>query len=278
MPAVRWWARTVVAMAAMLVGATDPTASAVAQQPPSDPGVEVRREWFGSALQLSIRETTVRRGTEVVLRSRVVTDPCASRPAVPGLFTPPPPPGRTPGLDITLRVRVCSPGGTVFGAVEVWVHTTDPGLPPVPSVEEVLAVVDLTLDAVAVSPAARQLAGLPTWLWVPAEAWTSRTAVASLRGVVVTAEAVPVQSRWLVDGREAVRCAGPGVPYRPGPVPPDACTVTFTARSPAARVELVVGWQVTIVFPDGSTEVVPAVDGPPAARDLVVVDARTVTG
>jgi hypothetical protein len=39
-----------------------------------------------------------------------------------------------------------------------------------------------------------------------------------------------------------------------------------------------VSWTVTIVLPGGVVEVVPDFEGPPAERDLVVVDARAVVG
>jgi hypothetical protein len=258
-----------------------PAGAPVGAQPTPQPDreVAVERTWFGTGPQLSIRETTVRRSTGAVLSSRVVVDPCGYRVMTPedGSQYVTNPPGTTPGVDGRFVARACGVIG-VFTATVVWVYDVDPAPAAGITVAEVLEALDLTLDEVAFSPAGRQLTGLPSWFWVPPEAWQRREVTVALGGAVATAAAVPVLTRWLVDGDEVVRCTGPGVPYRPGPMPPEACTHTFTERSESTRLELRVSWRVSIVLPGGVVEVVPDFEGPPAERDLVVVDARAVVG
>jgi len=103
------------------------------------------------------------------------------------------------------------------------------------------------------SPAAEQLVGLPTWLWLDREMWGAVSATASVPGVSVTAVARPVSVEWAMGDGSTVTCAGPGTPYGIGGNPqspsPD-CGYTYRISS-AGRpggtfaVSATVDWTVT---------------------------------
>jgi hypothetical protein len=72
--------------------------------------------------------------------------------------------------------------------------------------------------SVQTSPATahRQIAHVPTWVWIPAADWVPLHATASVPGVVVTATATPVKIdiTYRDDGAtHNVVCNGPGTPY-----------------------------------------------------------------
>ncbi len=265
-----------VLLAGVLVAAPPAPPARAQVPPPASSTVETSVTFFGPEAEIRIRETRRDASTGVVLSRVTRPDPCAWGALDPAGVPLAPPTGAVPGVDGRWLVRVCAVGGA-FGFGTFWVWFADPE-PDVLSVEEVLATLDLRLDEVAVSPADRQLTGLPTWMWVPPEAWTVRTASTELGGLRADAEAVPVETRWSVDGTEVVRCAGPGVPYRRGTAPAAACTHTFLERAATVELALEVRWDVVVRFSDGRTVAVPSYPGPPAIRVLAVAEAQAVVG
>ena len=76
---------------------------------------------------------------------------------------------------------------------------------------------------------ARQLVGLPTWLWV-AGPWRPLHASASLGGVTSTVTATPTTVTWRLDAGTTVTCHGPGTAYdpsRPAGSQHSDCTLLF---------------------------------------------------
>ena len=85
--------------------------------------------------------------------------------------------------------------------------------------------------AIGLSPpiGARQLVGVPTWLWV-AGPWRPLRASATLGGVTSTVTATPTTATWTLDDGSSVTCHGPGTPYdprRPAEAQHSDCTHLF---------------------------------------------------
>jgi hypothetical protein len=102
-------------------------------------------------------------------------------------------------------------------------------------------------------PPAPQVLFVPTWLWVDSSLWGSRSAVASVPGLSVTATATPVSVTWSMGDGATVTCHGAGTPWRIGTDPdvesPD-CRHTYTIASrdaPGGRftVTASITWRVT---------------------------------
>jgi len=179
--------------------------------------------------------------------------------------------GPVPGIDRS-HVATVEVGGTYWlycddpddNQAYVALVTWDPQNPFGP-----LAAADRAADAarnavvlldpdIGTSPAAAgpQLVGLPTWLWVT-EAWTPRSASATLGGVTAQVTATPATITWNPgDGTPAFTCAGPGPAWddhHPDRTSP--CTHTYRDRSTTtdphgtfaltATISYTVRWQAT---------------------------------
>lgn len=85
----------------------------------------------------------------------------------------------------------------------------------------------LSPGQVRISPAGVGLTGAASWFWLDPAPATERLSV-SLAGEAVTVTAVPLISWRFGDG--GTLNSGPGVPYRPGPVPSAAVTHLYETR------------------------------------------------
>ncbi|WP_344627666.1 hypothetical protein [Kitasatospora arboriphila] len=97
--------------------------------------------------------------------------------------------------------------------------TSAPAVDPAVLAAEAVSRLELPKPVVRMSPVetARQVVGVPSWLWVEQSSWKPVRSTAEVPGVVVEAVAVPVSSVWdLGDGSRPVECRGPGTPFRPG--------------------------------------------------------------
>lgn len=86
---------------------------------------------------------------------------------------------------------------------------------------------DLTAGRIQTSPARAALTGAPTWFWLD-PAPSERTLTTTLAGETVTVTATPVIV-WEF-GDTTRQSGGPGVPYRPGPVPASAVVHIYQTR------------------------------------------------
>ena len=76
-----------------------------------------------------------------------------------------------------------------------------------------------------------QLTGVPTWLWIDEQDFTSVSASIAIANLSVTATAQPARVVWKMgDGSPDVVCDGPGTPYRPDV--PDADQHSNSNRHP----------------------------------------------
>ncbi|WP_046472315.1 hypothetical protein [Allosalinactinospora lopnorensis] len=119
-----------------------------------------------------------------------------------------------------------------------------PGGEDAPSPEELAqqAIEELPLPApevgLAPKPSGMGLVGLPVWMWVSEEDWSSVSQTASAGSVSVTATASPTSVIWRMGEGSTVICEGPGTPYTPeakASSSPD-CGHTYT-RTSADRPE-----------------------------------------
>jgi hypothetical protein len=106
---------------------------------------------------------------------------------------------------------------------------------------------------IVLSPTARQLVRLPTWMWLDPAGWRPVAATAAVGAASVTAVATPAEVTWSMGDGGQVRCAGPGTPYPVGGDPkafsPD-CGYTYrtvSASQPGGvfTVTATVTWNVT---------------------------------
>jgi len=137
------------------------------------------------------------------------------------------------------------------------------GAPPGPALLADQAVKALRLPAPAIrlnpAPPAPQLVHLPTWVWLDASSWGSRSATASVPGLSVTATATPAQLTLTTSDGASVSCKGPGTAWSTGTDPKAAsptCGHTFTAPG-AVTVTATVTWNVSWAG-GGATGTVPA--------------------
>jgi hypothetical protein len=124
----------------------------------------------------------------------------------------------------------------------------DPGVLAQRATER-LVLPDLVIG-VSPAPPTAQVVFVPTWLWVDAGLWRSRSQTASAGGVSVTATATAVKAVFSTGDRATVSCTGPGTPWRPGMDPAAAsptCGHTYTAASPSGgyRLQATVTWDVS---------------------------------
>lgn len=148
-------------------------------------------------------------------------------------------------------------------------------------VAEAVKLLQLPAPAIHLNPAppAAQLVFVPTWLWVDASSWESRTATASVPGMSVTATATPTSLTWSMGDGATVTCHGAGTPWQPGGDPmaesPD-CGHKFTHPSGegAFVVRATIGWNVSWSG-GGATGVEPALASTTSA-DVKVAESPTV--
>lgn len=75
---------------------------------------------------------------------------------------------------------------------------------------------------------------VPTFLWVPAEAWESQETTAEIPGVAVTVRAEPERVVWSMGNGDQVECFGPGEPWNPAlpeAAQPSSCRYTYRSTS-----------------------------------------------
>lgn len=182
--------------------------------------------------------------------------------ADPGFVPPPgdtadePPPGETGGFYLV----TCTADTTGTAGGIVWLQTgTAPGpaAAPTPATLAQQAVQQLTLPDFAIdaspSPAADQLVGLPSWLWLAGADWQPTTATAAVPGESVTATATPTTVTWNLGDGTTLVCDGPGTPYGAADTPDEGsptCGHTFTTSSAgqphdAFTVTATISWSVT---------------------------------
>lgn len=129
------------------------------------------------------------------------------------------------------------------------------GTPPGPQLlaDEAIKALRLPTPVIRVNPAppAEQFAYLPTWVWLGADSWGSRSATASVPGMSVTATATPVKlvlSTHTIKGEPvSVTCRGPGTPWtaeRDAAGPSPTCGHTFTAAG-SYPLQATVTWNVS---------------------------------
>lgn len=94
----------------------------------------------------------------------------------------------------------------------------------------------LPAPTISLNPSTRQdqLVQVPTWMWVDAATWGTRSSTASVPGVTVTATATPQRVIWEMGNGERVVCPGLGSPMTPpGPRPDSAATAPTPTATPA---------------------------------------------
>jgi hypothetical protein len=144
-------------------------------------------------------------------------------------------PGQGPGAWYVYR---CASGGErdALYRAPVWIPdaVAAPAPDPEALAEQARRQLRLSGPRIVLSPAADQLVGLPTWLWLDAAGWNQVASTASAGGVSVTAVAKPTQVTWSLGDGGTVTCTGPGTPYPPGADPKSAspdCGYTYRHRS-----------------------------------------------
>lgn len=133
-------------------------------------------------------------------------------------------------------------GSTPITGAPLWAdfggaQTPEPVVDPAALAARAVAQLQLPKPVVRMSPVetARQVVGVPSWLWVDRSVWTPVRSTAEVPGVVVEAVATPTSAVWeFGDGSAVVVCRGPGTPYGPDSDPyaasPD-CGHTFERPS-----------------------------------------------
>ncbi|WP_282698653.1 hypothetical protein [Streptantibioticus silvisoli] len=139
----------------------------------------------------------------------------------------------------------------------IWIPAAKPGAKkPTPAQLADVARNELGLPSPAIeaNPAAEQLVGLPTWLWLDRADWKTVSATASVPGVAVTAKAEPTSVTWTMGDGRTVTCKGPGTAYSSSAGNPKSASPTcgYTYRSSSAgqpgaafAVSATVRWTVT---------------------------------
>ncbi|GAA3302518.1 PKD domain-containing protein [Dactylosporangium vinaceum] len=125
------------------------------------------------------------------------------------------------------------------------------GVVPDPAVLAARAVRELNLPLPAIrvnpSPPAKQLAYLPTWLWLDASSWGAKSATASVPGLSVTATAKPAKLVFSTGEGASVTCAGRGTEWTRGTdpeKPSPTCGHTYT-RPGSYSLTATVTWQIS---------------------------------
>jgi len=267
------------------------------QQHPTTPGCDVKAKKPGKPGAQPISDRRGGKGKARVCRDvngRVVPcvdpvhgtmggDGCYYR-ADPG-FQPPPGyvTGAKPGQKGTWYVLYCP--GLVGPATGLrWLPTPPAGAaPPDPAVLAQQALRRLSLPELVIrvnpAPPTAQVVFVPTWLWVDAGSWRSRSATASAGGISVTATARAKTVVFATGDGARVRCTGPGTPWRAGMDPAaesPTCGHTYTAASPSSGYPMraTVTWEVSWVGGGESGTAGPLTTS--AEVDLAVVEAGGV--
>jgi hypothetical protein len=92
----------------------------------------------------------------------------------------------------------------------------------------------LPVPTVRLSPSARQLVHVPTWMWIDPESWHVLTSTAAVPGVAVTVTARPVATVWRMGDGRTVTCRDGGTPFdatRDDPALASTCSHTFRQSS-----------------------------------------------
>ena len=128
------------------------------------------------------------------------------------------------------------------------------------------------------APPAAQLVFVPTWLWLDASSWGSRSATASVPGLSVTATATPVSVTWSMGDGGSQTCKGPGTPWGGGDpmaASPD-CGHLYTHLSGTGvfTVRATITWRVSWV--GGATSGTEPALTSAATADIRVAESPTV--
>jgi len=103
--------------------------------------------------------------------------------------------------------------------------------------EEALSRLRIPDPVMAANPPVGQqsLVQVPTWLWLDAGYWQSRSETASAGGASATVTAQPVAARWDMGDGTVVPCDGPGDPWTPATpaAATSSCSHTYLASSSA---------------------------------------------
>jgi hypothetical protein len=97
------------------------------------------------------------------------------------------------------------------------------------------------------APPAKQLAYLPTWLWLDGTSWQTKTATASVPGLSVTATAKPAKLVFSTGDGRSLTCPGPGTSWAAGTNPDAAsptCGHTYTLPG-TLSLTATVTWQIS---------------------------------
>ena len=92
----------------------------------------------------------------------------------------------------------------------------------------------LPVPTVRLSPSARQLVHVPTWMWIDPQSWHELSSTAAVPGVAVTVTARPVSTVWRMGDGATVTCRGAGTPFdatRDDPALASTCSHTFRQSS-----------------------------------------------
>jgi len=170
--------------------------------------------------------------------------------------------GGTPTPPAAWYVGSCGDPATNFWPITKFrVFNAGPG--PELLAQEAVKNLRLPDPSIKVNPsaAAVQMLYVPTWLWVDASTWGSRSATASAGGLSVTATAKPTKVVWSAGGGPSTTCNGPGTPWTVGTDPAKqspTCGLTYTAVpiGGTSTLRATVTWAVSWAG-DGATGTVP---------------------
>jgi hypothetical protein len=177
----------------------------------------------------------------------------------------------------------------IFGDVElVWIPAASApvaaGVSPATLAAQARRFLPLPAPTVRWNPAPNAFVRVPTWFWIDAASWGSRTSTVAVPGLSVTVTATPETSTWNPgDGSGPVVCAGPGTPYVSGHevrgVRP-SCAHTYLRSSAGAADERYVAsatttWQVRWRSSTGAAGVLPPFRRTTTWR-IRVAEVRTV--
>ena len=149
-------------------------------------------------------------------------------------------------------MRVCPGvnGGPDSVSLPVWLQTV-PAVNPAVLARQAVAHLGLPLPVIRLNPTppAAQIVYLPTWIWLDASSWGSRSATASVPGLSVTATATAVGLVVTTGDGASVTCPGPGTAWVSGMdanASSPTCGHTYT-RPGTFTLTATVTWTVTWV-------------------------------
>jgi len=145
---------------------------------------------------------------------------------------------------------------------------------------------------IALSPpaAARHIVGIPTWLAVTQDSWTTQTMAVTAGDVRVDVWVRPVEARWWIGDGAAYRCSGPGAQVdtqRPAAGQSTDCWHTFTQVNRSSGDDHSRRWPVGVEIAYDAAAIVTTplassssdlgvVLGPPAAVEVAVDEVQAV--